>query len=1069
MDNIENKPKRRKPTPKPKKTSEANDHKPSLVFGIFKLLTVFSILLGLLIYFGVPYAVSTEQFKRFITNRVDSEGGMLRYSELKFSWVKGIDITSVTYYDPKGELSVQAARLKGRVLYLPLFKKEIVLKDVVLDAADVSVTILTPEQNEPAVYQAGGANSPQTVICGQDFKFSLTGLAAKVKNSRFRINTLITTQAITDFKVELLRFTGVNADINIDKPGNPSKLDVTMNIIADEQSYPVNLKSEFLTPSNGIPETLSLQCNIDKLDMSVLQPAATVLQIPVKLSGVVDLNINTKMENKTIRHFTASSNSSEFKVKSEVENIKDIEIESITGDISLRGDEQFLYFDKFYCSTDFGTINLEGKIPQKQFDLKTISNIGNFALNGNLDIDIKKMLDTCMVMERPAGSFTVKSGRLLGSFKMDNLDSGVLTSSELSLNDFSASSNGELVRLSKPVQLVSKVKVDSKYKLETIEEMSLTSDFFEIKSSGPVEAANFTADVDITGINRFVRFATGSDDMTFAGKFNSSGIISRQNGMAKFDGSANIKDFKVQDKIKDISIIEPDIQSAFKFSLPSGTSAGEGCYVEDFRLELTAGMLRLFDMNLNPDSSSHKASFKADLSLKKLFDWAKLIKPELAGYVVSGKLNASGKASVNTNKYAVLLDKSTIEGLSVISEAKTLIQQKNIYADLDAEFDALNKTLKTSRGGVVKLDNLEMNIAALNLGNDGTTQSIDADITADYDLLKLTTDFINLIPENMKALKVAGKDRLDLKLKGSWPAAEPKKIPDSVSGNISFGFDSINYKGIKTGAAKIKAAIAAGVLNVDPLSVPVNEGTVNADIKVDFNKELWPLTIKTPVRLIDNVFISEESARELMQRLTPLIATSSRLSGYVTADLTKFSIPLQSADMNTAEIEGSYRINKIKFSAAPLFDRVLSAFGLDRLTAQINVLPTDFDFNKGRMSYKRMIMDVDNVPFELSGAVDSTKKMDLLLTLPITLNGELVRTNQLQNSQKRVEVPLSGLMNNPDIEVEAVLKQQAANRIDNLMRDALGGSETQKQTGDETNPDTTVEGLIKEGIRSIFD
>jgi hypothetical protein len=1071
MEDIENKPKRRKPKPKPQKSHEVRDEKPKLVLRIFKTLTVLVILISLLIYFGVPYAVSTEQFKKFIVKRVDSEGGMLRYSELKFSWVKGVDLASVTYYDPAGELSVQAARIKGRVLYLPLIRKEIVLKDVVLEGADVSMTISGTQENEPAVYQAGEANFSQTVICGQDFKFSLRGLAAKIKNSRLRINTLINTKTITDFKVELLRFTGVQADINIDKPGMPSKLDVSMDILAEEKSYPVTLKSEFLMPQSGIPETLSLECNIDKLDMAVLQPLATIMQIPVKLSGVVDLNVDTQIKNRTVHHFTANSNSSDFKVKSEVENVKDIEIESITGDISLRGDEEFLYVDKFYCSTDFGTVNLEGKIPQKKFDLKTLSNIGNFALNGSLDIDIKKMFDICMVRQRPAGSFTVKSGRLLGSFNMENLESGVTTYSRLSLNDFSATSNGEMVSLSKPVQFVSRVKVDSEYKLETIEEMSFSSDFFEITSSGPVEAANFDAFVDFTGINRFVHFATGQEDPTFSGNFTSSGIVSRQNGMARFDGSANIKDFKVLHQLKGINIIEPNIKSAFKFRLPVEASADDKYFVEDFRLEFTAGMLRLFDANFKSGSRNHTASFDADLSLKKLFEWAKLVKPELSGYVVSGDVDVSGKSSIDSTKYALSLNQSSVDKLSVVSDAKTIISQESVYADLDVEFDSLSRTLKAGKGGVVRIDGLEMNIASLDMSSDGTTQSVNADIAADYDLLKLTTDFSNWIPEKLKAIRFAGKDRLDLKLKGSWPASEPAKIPQSVSGNIAFGFESISGKGITAGASKVRGALTAGVLDVEPLTVPVNQGKVNADIQVDFNKQLWPMTIKTPVRLVDTVYISEESAGELIQMLNPMVASSSRISGYITADLTKFSLPLQSASMNTAEIEGSYRIDKVKFSSAPQFDRLLNLVGLDRLTAQINVLPTDFNLTGGKMNYKQMIMDVDNTPFELTGYVDSENMIDCLLTLPLTLSGEIVRLDRLQTAQRRIEVPMRGKMPKPEIDVEAIAIQQAGNLAGDLIKDALGIEDNGQQTGPQPPADAQdpVEDLIQEGLKRLFD
>ena len=234
--------------------------------------------------------------------------------------------------------------------------------------------------------------------------------------------------------------------------------------------------------------------------------------------------------------------------------------------------------------------------------------------------------------------------------------------------------------------------------------------------------------------------------------------------------------------------------------------------------------------------------------------------------------------------------------------------------------------------------------------------------------------------------------------------------------------------GLNIDATNIDVSVQKGLMEIAPFSTTVNSGELNFAGSADFSSEPVLLAIPTAMQIVKDIQINPDTTKKLLSYVNPIFANAVGVSGIINFHCEKLAIPVGSEHKNEIDIIGTIAIEQMHLHSSDLLGRILSVVGIDLGREEITIHPTRFLLQDGILRYDDMQMDVGKHPINFGGAIGLDKTLEMNVTLPYTIEGDVVDTES-ESSGERIVLPLRGTVDKPELDVGSMIQQQFKDRL----------------------------------------
>ena len=225
--------------------------------------------------------------------------------------------------------------------------------------------------------------------------------------------------------------------------------------------------------------------------------------------------------------------------------------------------------------------------------------------------------------------------------------------------------------------------------------------------------------------------------------------------------------------------------------------------------------------------------------------------------------------------------------------------------------------------------------------------------------------------------------------------------------------------------------IKQGVAAVAIPETTVNGGKLRFAGTVDLREEPMYLRLNAPTAVLENVNINDVIAAQLLTYVNPVFVDARSATGVANFTCRKLVLPLSSEHLDKMDIDGTVGISNIRLQAGDFLGQILTLTN-QRQAVQLNLRPTDFLMQQGRVSYKDMQIDMGDYPLNFRGSLGLDKRLSMDVKLPLTTDFKLVRLADA--GTERLEVPVGGSVDKPSMDVARLLERQGQRLIEQQLR-----------------------------------
>jgi len=420
--------------------------------------------------------------------------------------------------------------------------------------------------------------------------------------------------------------------------------------------------------------------------------------------------------------------------------------------------------------------------------------------------------------------------------------------------------------------------------------------------------------------------------------------------------------------------------------------------------------------------------YSADVDLAKLQSELGQF-TDIGKYQMAGKLFSKGEVSGSKDKITAV-GSSVVKDLRLISAEGKPFKQEQVSVVFDAEINPAEKSIAVKE---LELISPQIKIRKGNFietTEKGTTK-LKGQVDCEYDLSAVSTIAAPFLPEG---LKFKGERKQTIEFSSEYPAGKRAELLANLSTEGKLGFDSAYYKGLTFSPTETEIRIVKGLFTISQFSSKVNNGVFRFVGQADFKQKPALLMTLGPIRIAEGVQLNDDVSRELLVYLNPIFADAFNVSGVGNLNCERLALPLREVDKKETEIIGTIWADNInmRLSEVSLLGRLLSFSGLGLRDQNIKVHPTKFALQSGFIRYDDMRVDVGDNPVNFKGVIGLDKSLNMIVTLPYTLDGRTVRVGE-EEAGKRISIPLTGTIYHPDLDVgkllELQLKQQLEEQI----------------------------------------
>lgn len=281
-------------------------------------------------------------------------------------------------------------------------------------------------------------------------------------------------------------------------------------------------------------------------------------------------------------------------------------------------------------------------------------------------------------------------------------------------------------------------------------------------------------------------------------------------------------------------------------------------------------------------------------------------------------------------------------------------------------------------------------------------------------------------------------------------------LPEELQASTSFRWDEGRFLEVPIGASEISVQLKDRLASVGTRGIPFSGGVIQASPVIDFRSD-QPQLIMSPTRIIDQVALTEVTAREWLKYVAPLVADSTSAQGVVTLDMENLKMPL--LDPMDLQAQGAIQLDNVVLGAGPLAEQLIAT--VEQLRAILRPESRDRDFrtwlrlNRQQIPFivrdqqvyhENVTMVINDITVITQGSVGFDQSLNMLAEIPIDDSWIEGRPLLAGLRGQRLRIPIGGTASQPQLDRRALQGLSA-----DLARGAAGGAINQL-IGDRLTP-----------------
>lgn len=274
----------------------------------------------------------------------------------------------------------------------------------------------------------------------------------------------------------------------------------------------------------------------------------------------------------------------------------------------------------------------------------------------------------------------------------------------------------------------------------------------------------------------------------------------------------------------------------------------------------------------------------------------------------------------------------------------------------------------------------------------------------------------------------------DATLKSHWA---------EIRGATQLAWESAEIAGFRLGAGQLDAELKEGIVEIQPVNLPLNDGRLRLVPRIVLDHEPAVLQLARGP-LLEQVRVSPDMCRSWLKYVAPLVADTTEAEGLLSVDLVGATVPLNQPQ--DGDVQGTLKIHSVRLGPGPLSRSLIQLAEQVRAISQQRPwnpnaskttwleLPAQsvaFRMAEQRIHHQGLLFQIDDVQVRTSGSVGLDQQLALEAEVPI--RDEWVSQSPLLANLKgqTLKIPIRGTLSQPRLDERALA---------NLTRQAVGGA-----------------------------
>jgi hypothetical protein len=960
---------------------------------ILKLVLALLALLILLVVFVVPAFVSSEKGRKIILAKINrSIDGQADFASLSMSWWKGVKVKDFSFAGSAKEILVEIKRIATRPHYGSILMGDLSFGKTEILEPQVEINLEKWQRAKTKEIPEGKKRKPVTLPIK---KIDMTVTDGNLK--------------VTDANAKTVELSQIKSKVNLRPLGRQTSFGINMAVAGEGEESKISAEGKVRPKKKtgwsfkGTSGDFTVEVN--DLDLGSLGPILALSGVDIQAEGKVSADLKSEVKDGRIEDLSGTIKGKDLDITGG--KLKGDRFESKTLDVAVKlsSEKEIINIDRLEVRGDWLDAEASGVVP------KTFKSLSEFvkpdsayALSGSFECDLAAALSQ---MPRTFGvkeGMKVTSGRLSGDIETSAKAGQKAISGQGSLVGLAGVVDGKKIALSESVKAA--VKVTSDKSGINYDKLDLSASFCNVSCAGSSKLLRYSADVDLaklqSELGKFVKIG----EYQMAGEFFSKGEVSGGKDKITAVGSSVVKDLRLS-SAEGVTAFEPKADVDFSVIADRGKHIIDVSFVN---AKASFGQVNIKD-SVVPLSKKAQKSIELvvsanDVDLEKLQPFAVLFGSFPKEMQLGGIAKSNISVSSKKGSYRVVTDSTKVKNLKVLYPEQEPFEQEQVLVVFDAEVNQAEKSIAVKG---LELISPQIKIRKGNFieTTKGGTTKLKGQADCEYDLSAVSTVAGPFLP---KGLKLKGERKQTIEFSSEYPAGKRAKLLANLSTGGKLGFDWAYYKGLTFSPTEAEIRIVKGLFTISQFSSKVNNGTLRFAAKADFKQKPTLLTTPGPIHIAEGVQLNDDVSRELLVYINPIFAEAFDVNGVGNLNCERLALPLRGAGKNETEIVGR---------------------GQD-----IKVHPTKFALKEGFLRYDDMQVDVGDNPFNFKGVIGLDTSLNMIVTLPYTLDGRTVRGGE-GDAGRRISIPLKGTIYNPELDVGKLLELQLKQQLEEQLREKI--------------------------------
>jgi hypothetical protein len=426
-----------------------------------------------------------------------------------------------------------------------------------------------------------------------------------------------------------------------------------------------------------------------------------------------------------------------------------------------------------------------------------------------------------------------------------------------------------------------------------------------------------------------------------------------------------------------------------------------------------------------PEQSSPRitASLKYQGNLRQMQRWiTDLNRP--GTWQMAGELSGTAELSQSAGRTNGQLD-AKVGNLDLTSSSGKRFQESQVHLVARGGYEHQAKILRLEHA----------DLTADSLGGQADGQIAQADGQTDlqlagqirYDLEKLTG---LCQPYVGSGVRIVGR--------GASPASYrgPPELAKAHA-DASVRWERVEAYGFQVGPGELKAALAGGVLQAEPLDLAVNGGRLLLAPRWRLAPGPTELSLP-PGPVVKQVQITPAMCASALKYIAPVLADVSTAQGNFSIDLDGCRVPLD--DPAKGELAGRFTIHSVQVGPGPLVRELAILLGRAAPANLRRESVVPFRMVGGRVYHQGLELIFPDLTIGTYGSVGLDQTLAIMAEMPVPPKwlGNNVLGSALRN--QTIRLPIGGTLSKPQLdrrEMDRVSRQFLENAARNVLLDEL--------------------------------